>query len=189
MRAVLVVVLAVMLPNLASAWTITPAVSLAKAVGDGSDDVRLGISSGGSVLVSATPHWSLGLRAAFTYFPVRGDLPDLTYSGSTEVVEIVPTVRLSSTPSTGSSVTYFGQLGVGVYLIDATLRASSTDPSVPERYEATAEENRAGVSLGAGVVFGEGGTRLEIVPSYQLVFTEGATTQYVLVTLGVAFVR
>jgi len=186
-----VVLLAALLANVpssAGAWSLAPTLALGKAVGQGSEDVRLGVASGVHVVVPVGSGVSLGVRASFTYFPVDGELPELTYTGSTEIVDVVPTLRLATATGGGTTV-WFAQLGAGVYHASAQVHGASTDPTVTESFGAESAETAFGMSLGAGMTLGDGGTRFEIVPSYEFVFTDVESTQYVLVTVGLVFVR
>lgn len=161
-----------------NAAALLPQVGITKAVGEGTDDVRVGFSAGGDVLLAITPRLAAGFHAAFTYFPVDGELPDFIYSGSIEVVEIGPVLRLSTTRASGAD--FFGQVGLGAYLASVTIHGDLLGEPVEGKDETT----DLGLQIGAGVVFGEGRTKFEIAPLFHLVFSEEETTKYFVFRAG-----
>jgi len=114
-------------------------------------------------------------------------------SGSISIIEIVPAVRIFPSATETQSINFFGQAGVGLFLLKAKSEVSGTisDPffgtvTIDEKVDES--ESKVGLSLGAGITVGKvGSTQIEILPLYHIVFTENESTKYFSVNVGVVF--
>jgi hypothetical protein len=171
-------------PASALATTVGLHVGPGKAVGEGSEDVRVGVTGGLELFFPLRPTLGLGWHAGYTYFPLRVEDPDLILTGSTDIIEVVPCMQIMTARPSGPN--YMARGGVGVYSLHTTLKGYS--PSLPSSsYSFKDRETVAGLLLGTGAQFGSGGTRLELMPTLHLAFTEGETTKYVVLVVAVTF--
>ena len=175
------------------------------------DDVywNLGFSVGGNVFYSVSPNFSLGGRIAYNRWAPNQDwfvglhdrdiMYHLNYPPSNQIywnvsgsgrtiIEIVPSIRILAPTAENQSVNFFGQLGLGFFLInqDVTVYGSYMGSSC-EVYDKDSE-NKPGLSIGGGLTIGKkGSTCFEILPLYHIIFTKDETTKYFSVSAGVVF--
>jgi hypothetical protein len=180
---VLVSILAV--PMTVHAVTLGLSIGPVKAVGDGSESVRTGVAPGVSGFVGVTQALALGVRARYTYFPLDFDDTDTIGSGSTDILDVVPYLRYQTARARGANA--FGRVGVGVYRVHSSFKIESSNPAVNDQMNAKGSETKAGFSFGGGVILGHGGTRLEVGPFFDVAFTDGTSTKYVVLAVAVTF--
>jgi hypothetical protein len=149
----------------------------AKAFGEWSDGVRVGVAGGLDVFYPLTPHLRLGLGAGYTYFPLESEDAEFIATGSADILEVMPQVEVRTTRPQGPNA--FGRLGLGYASAHTTLRTPPAGPISGPEVEVSGRENVLGLLIGAGGVFGAGGTRFELAPAFHVAFTEGRAVQWV----------
>ena len=168
-----------------------------KPLGEGSEYWKVGFTIGGNGFYHLTPNILIGARVAYSrWSPDAEELTkdytgygiDFDISGEATVVEIVPTVSILASSSKDQGLNFFGQVGMGYYLLnlDATVRGTYMGFTVEDSVKA--EENKFGLSIGGGVLIGKAGSmRIEILPQYHIIFTEEESTKYFSICVGVLF--
>lgn len=157
----------------------------AKAVGEGSEGVRVGIAGGVELLRPVVPHVALGFGAGYAYFPLESETANFISTGSTDVLEILPCVQVVTSRPKGPNAV--GRFGLGLASIHTTLRTSPAGPIPGPEVEASGRETVFGIAAGAGVVFGSGRTRFELVPTVHVAFTKEVSTKSVVLAATLRF--
>ncbi len=109
-------------------------------------------------------------------------------SGGASIFAIVPSIKVMGPWTETQSVNVFGQLGFGLFMIDfdGTVRGTYLGKTLQERLKETT--TKPGFSISAGIVIGKmGDLRFEIVPSYNIIFTDEENTHFV--TIGLLLER
>lgn len=160
---------------------------ISKAVGEGSEDWKFGISFGGNGFFPVSPNMLIGGRIAYNRWT-----PDVTRweeneswaeweaSGSATIIEIIPSIRLLAPFSETRSTNFFGQAGFGLFLLN--MDAKITGTSEGSKFYATfadQSESKTGISLGGGLSLGKRRSkRFEFLVLYHIIFTEEESTKY-----------
>ena len=124
---------------------------------------------------------------AYNYFSKdTGELedayPDFDFDESMKIFEIVPMLRFAPVASEDSPPRIFIQAGYGLFNFKSTLEVSRNGQSVSDTYS----ESDGGLSLGIGFVFGKNKEyQFELLPCYNIVYSEGESTKYFSVNLGI----
>jgi hypothetical protein len=166
---------------------------ISKALGDGSEYWNLGFVVFGDVFVAASENMLIGGHVAYNRWSPNEDellgsyasIPGLTtdISGSASIIEIVPSIRLT-TSGEGQSVKFFGQGGAGIYILKMEADASASYMGQTFSMSIDHSESKFGINVGAGLIINE---IIEVYPMYNNVFTEGESTTYFSVNVGVLF--
>lgn len=164
-------------------------------VGDGSEYWNTGFAVGGCLLYRVMPGVLLGGRVGYNRWtpneeeltkPYEGLGINWDVSGSATSIEIAPIVRVTQTPGKGRKVSFFGQFGFGIFMIDIDGLVEAWYMGEYVAAEVKVSENKAGLSFGGGLIIGdEAGIRFEVFPKYTVVLTEVESTKYIALNIGV----
>jgi len=166
-------------------------------VGTGSEYWNPGFSIGGNAFYPVAPSLAVGGRIAYNRWtpdeealtaPFAGYGIDWDISGSASIVEFVPAIRIAPPTPPNQSINFFGQFGFGLFQMNFTARVRGTYAGQTVETFSEDSEMKTGFSLGGGITVG-GGKRLgfEILPLYHIILTEGESTKYFSVAVGVVF--
>jgi hypothetical protein len=151
---------------------------ITKLTGEGSEDFNLGFNIGGEFFRQIKENLYVGGRAVYNRIGV--DTDEMTAgtgvdaSAHVSIIELLPTIRFSPPAAEGQSARFFGQAGVGLYMMKVSAEA--------EGLTVSADENKFGVNLGVGVIIND---QFTIFPGYNIIFTEYESTKYFSVSVGV----
>lgn len=161
-------------------------------IGDGSELWNWGFNVGLNGFYRVTPNILCGARISYDrWTPDEDELVGnfgyagirMNVSGSQSVVEIAPAFRFLAPASEKSSVTVFGQIGVGLYLTREKTTIQAAYAGQTETFEDERSENKVGMSFGAGINI----SYFEILPLYTIVATAEEQTRYYSINAGAAF--
>jgi len=165
---------------------------IAGLTGDGSEYWNRGFTAGGNGFFTISSYVMLGVRVSYNRWTPDDDMlvGDLGYagidwevSGSRSAVEIAPSLRFLAPASEASPVTFFAQIGVGLYIMDAETAITASYAGRTETYTGKRSEDRIGVTFGAGIDIGY----IEILPLYTVVATDEESTGYYSISAGAVF--
>ena len=131
-------------------------------------------------------HWLTNVSALTKNYPTNVDWTSI--KGHVNVIEIVPSFRIILSDDYNKS-NLFLQIGGGYFNIQGTYAIAGTFQeiaSIPAFYyndTKTFHFNEPGLNLGLGIKAG----KVEIFPSYSLVFTPDDPTQFLTLNLGYHF--
>ena len=148
---------------------------IAKAIGSGSDDINMGFNIEGSMFQDMAPNVALGGQLGYQRWGVDLSGVDAMYSeidASISYLEILGIVRVSSV---GEQSTLFFQPGVGYFSGTASVSYMGQSDSHTE--------GDVGISLQAGADI----NKFEIMPGFKCVFTDGETTKWINISVGLKF--
>jgi hypothetical protein len=97
----------------------------------------------------------------------------------------MPCVHIVTSRQQGPNA--LARFGLGVASVHTTLRASPAGPIPGPEVQASDRENVLGLQVGAGVVFGSGQRRLELVPTVHVAFTKGVSLKYLVLAATLRF--
>jgi hypothetical protein len=158
---------------------------------------RTGFDFGTDILFWPIDRLGYGLRVGYDrWIPDKtkftddvGPLLNSDVTGSTSIVEIIPSLRLT-TGYMSSGINFFGQVGTGVYLIRAE---SNVTGLVSGTLTTTKIDNgewigRWGFQIGPGISIGPAKfITLDIFPLYNVVFNGDHVFQYFIGNAGISF--
>jgi len=175
---------------------------ISKATGDGSEFWKMGFNINGELFQRVSENVLIGGRLTYNRWnpdeealenEVRNEFPgfsDLIFdiSGSLSIIEVIPTLRLVSSVDREQQVQLFVQMGAGYYNLRSAgqVTVSYMGKSVTQSMDAS--ESDFGFDFGAGIIVGGAGhTRVSVYPMYSIVLTEGESTKYFVINLGITF--
>ncbi len=163
--------------------------AVSKEVGPEHENFNWGFSVGGNFFFYVDDNILLGLRATYSRFTPDesefvesvGDLFEGNVSGDAFVVEIIPSLRLT-TRYPMSSINLFAQVGAGAYILnnEVTVTGETDEGSVIEEVFGEGTQGRFGFNVGAGITLGNPEfITIDLYPMFNLVFLgEGDTFRY-----------
>jgi hypothetical protein len=152
-----------------------------------------GYCLGGSVFYTVHPNIAIGARGRYHSWQADGRPYDFTCAeGSASALEIVPTLRLMTSPSALEPAVIFLQIGAGYASIKSDAEKWSI-PDLPEdpvgpREPVIDPESNTVLSFGAGISIDTGiGFDLEFLPVFEYIFTDADALMHVSANLGLSF--
>ena len=118
-----------------------------------------------------------------------GPLLNSDVTGSTSIVEILPSLRLT-TGYKSSGLNFFGQVGTGVYLIQAESNVTGLVSGALTTIKIDNGEwiGRWGFQIGPGISLGSAQSlTFDIFPLYNVVFNGNHVFQYIIANAGLSF--
>jgi hypothetical protein len=155
-------------------------VNFGQPTGDFGDGFNAGFGIGGDVFYSlpALPNLGLGGRLAWNRFGADDGIAGVD-GGNMSVIEVLPSVRYSFTPSE-AQFGFFGQAGVGLYHWSSTIETAFGDMEN--------DGNDFGFAFGAGATGKFSDTMsFMLMPMYHIISTEDTNTTYFSLSFGVMF--
>ncbi len=146
-----------------------------KAVGDGSDGINLGYHAGALVQWNG-PSLPVGIRGDVVYHRFSIKDVDATSSITAGTVNLVYSFPMGE----GSQITPYVIGGVGYY--HASFSCSSCGTG-----DTSSSDNKFGVNGGAGVTIPLSGFSTFIEARYHNVFTDGGSTKFIPISVGIMF--
>ena len=147
-----------------------------KAVGDGSDGINLGYHAGALVQWNG-PDLPIGIRADVVYH--RFTFKDVDNANESITAGTVNGVY-SFPMGPGAQITPYVIAGVGYY--HASFSCSNCGTG-----ETSSSDNKFGINGGAGVTIPLSGFSTFIEARYHNVFTEGSSTKFIPISVGIMF--
>lgn len=170
---------------------------------DGSELYNMGFNGCGEAFLKFSKNIQFGGRIVYNRIGVNEDelkdqvlfdLPEfsgfnLDYSGSyASIIELLPTIRLTTSSNDNQKTQFFGQLGAGLYMIKLKVKASVSDRAYSESAQESKSDNKFGINFGAGIIVGASGNiRFALYPMYNIYFVEGKSTKYFAVNVAILF--
>ncbi len=158
-------------------------------LGDADDFYNVGFVVGVNGFYPYSDNIHFGGRVAYNRWGVEDEGWGENTEGYGSMMEFVPQVRYLFSPSETADKSFFLQGGLGFYRY-----AYDFEWTGPDLHGGTAEysndgsEIELGLCLGGGVAVElAGGSELEFKPMINIVFTEGESTKYFTLTVGMAF--
>lgn len=160
--------------------------AIAKEVGPEHENFNWGFSVGGDFFFYVDDNILLGIRSTYSRFTPDesefiesvSDLIEGNVSGDAFVVEIIPSLRLT-TRYPVSMINLFAQIGAGVYILnnEIIVTGENDEGSVIQQVFGEGTIGRFGFNVGAGVVFGnQEFITIDLYPMFNLVFLGGGDT-------------
>jgi hypothetical protein len=172
---------------------------VANLAGSNLSEFNWGFGVGGHLLFYIDDNILLGIRGAYNrWTPDKGDFSssvgDIFSSdvkGSAWVVEIIPTLRLT-TNYPMSFVNFFAQAGAGVYILSNRVTVTGTsvvDEAPVEEVFGKGTRGRFGLQAGGGFSFGNPRVvSVDAFSLYNLIFAgNSSAVQYFTINLGLSF--
>ena len=179
------------------------ATGISKPTSAGSEYWNIGFNGNGSFFFSLSDYVRIGGRIAYNRWglneeEVLSELESMSssddingaFSGSIDIIEISPLIRILATKKNNRNLHFFGQIGVGYYMLDNNVEYnySLDNASVNSKIVLEMDDNKYGLNFGIGTIIDrQPNMSFEISPNYQIVFTEDELTQYFIINLGVIF--
>ena len=160
-----------------------------KAYGEGSEDMNLGYNGSFSTFFGASENIYLGCKIGYNYIGFKTDkiknlYPGLDISAYMSILEIIPSVRIMPFNNNFKLPNIFVQAGYGYYDMMAHVKASYHGQSDSN----SDSEEKAGINLSCGIIGGDNDmVKMEIAPSYNIVFTKDEHLKYFTVNLCLVF--
>jgi hypothetical protein len=157
---------------------------LSMPTGNLSDFYSLGFVIGATGFYPYSDRIHYGFRFAFNKWGIDdGGWRGTDIDGSVSMMEFVPQVRYIFPTAETSKMGFFAQGGIGFYryAYDVDITYDSDTHTVD------GSDFDLGLCLGGGVTLDQGGRTWLITPMYHIVFTEGDSSNYLTLTLGMAF--
>lgn len=168
-------------------------------VGSNTSEFNWGFGVGGHLLFYIDDNILLGVRGAYNrWTPNEGDFTSSVgdifsedVKGSAWVVEMIPTLRLT-TNYPMSFVNLFAQAGAGIYILNNKITVTGTsvvDEAPVEEVFGQGTRGRFGLQAGGGFSFGNQQViSIDAFSLYNLVFAgNGTALQYFTINLGLSF--
>lgn len=109
-------------------------------------------------------------------------------SGSSQIIELVPSVRLLFNPEDRDKTMFFGQMGFGYYLANAEIKLQVSDGVVTFQEKVGPTDNEIGINFGGGFQFGQSNSmQFEILGLYHMIFMDNETVKFLTVSAGIVF--
>lgn len=213
-RTVIIFTMIVLLCGMAYAQKLLIGISpgLSLNLGGGFDYWKSGFGGSAHFLYHLSPQIAVGARFGYSSVTPNGE-PFVGYTsaghtftsidraeGSGSVFEMMGSFRFYPTISSDRTVCFFGQAGVGYYI----MKVNYDEIAGPGRFDTwmgsgtcyltisgniERERKSLGLNLGGGLsVRAAEMLRLEMLPLIHILFTEGGTTLYLGFGLGISFV-
>ena len=172
---------------------------ISKATSSGSEYWNMGFTAGGELFQETAKDISIGFRVAYNRWSPNEDKLkseivgnsglNLAVSGSTSIIELIPSIRIfSSYYNNDQQSGFFVQAGAGLYIIklDADVTASYNGNYAVASIDES--DSRFGISMGAGIVL-DCATEFKIMinPMYNIIFNEQESINYFTLNLGLIF--
>lgn len=174
--------------------------AVSKEVGPEHENFNWGFSVGGDFFFYVDDNILLGLRSTYTRFTPDetefvesvGGLFDGNVSGNAFVVEIIPSLRLT-TRYPMSIINLFAQIGAGVFILNNEVTVTGDtngdgdgDGSVIQEVFGEGTQGRFGFNVGLGITFGNPEfITVDLYPMFNLVFLgEGDSFRYFTINLA-----
>ncbi|HEX3019486.1 MAG TPA: hypothetical protein VHP36_04260 [Chitinispirillaceae bacterium] len=168
--------------------------AVSKEVGPSHENFNWGFSVGGNVFFFLGDNLLLGVRSTYTRFTPDeseftqsvSDLFNGNVSGNAFIVEILPTLRLT-TRYPMSGVNLFGQVGAGIYILNTEITVSGDDGggSTVEQIFGEGTIGRFGFNVGAGITFGNPEfISVDLYPIFNMIFLGDDTFRYFSINLA-----
>lgn len=172
--------------------------AVSKEVGPEHERFNWGFSVGGDFFFYVDDNILLGLRSTYSRFTPDesefvesvGDLFEGNVSGDAFVVEIIPSLRLTTRYSM-SNINLFAQIGAGVFILnnDVTVTGESDEDgetSVVQEVFGEGTQGRFGFNVGLGITFGNPEfITVDLYPMFNLVFLgDGDSFRYFTINLA-----
>ena len=146
-----------------------------KAIGDGSDGINLGYHAGALVQWNG-PDLPIGIRGDVVYH--RFTFKDVSNANESITAGTVNAVY-SFPMGPGSQITPYVIAGVGYYHASFSCDSCGTDGNT--------SDNKFGINGGAGVTIPLSGFSTLIEARYHNVFTDGSSTKFIPISVGIMF--
>lgn len=146
-----------------------------KVVGDGSDGINLGYHVGALVQYNG-PTLPVGIRADVVYHRFSIKDVDANESITAGTVNLVYNFAMGA----GAQITPYLIGGVGYYHASFSCGSSTCG-------DGSSSDNKFGVNGGAGVMFPLSGFSTFIEARYHNVFTDGSSTKFIPISVGIMF--
>ena len=184
---------------------IIPNAGISKPLGDGSEYWKLGYNVGINIFSKSSSNISFGGRIAYNRIPPNGDelikfgsdIPVGPYSdsydyklestsGAMSIIEIIPSILISTSKDPDSQTTFDIIAGLGLYSMSSNVKVKGTYEStyVQSTLEIEPESestSKFGLQLGFLLTVSKVFT---IQPHYNIIFTEEESTKYFTVNIG-----
>lgn len=155
--------------------------AISKEIGPNIENFNWGFSAGGNIFFFLSKNALIGVQASYSRFTPDesqftesiDDLFSGKVSGDAYIIEIVPSLRLTTAYSL-SNINFFGQAGVGLYVINTlvTINGTRDDSQVQEIFGEEAS-GHLGFNIGGGFTLGKPDViTLDIYPVFNLVFLD-----------------
>ena len=156
-----------------------------------------GFDFGTNILLWPIDRLGIGLRVGYDRWTPNkakftddvGTLLNTDVTGSTSIIEIIPSARLA-TAYKSSAINFFGQVGMGLYAIQAQSNVTGLLGGEPSTVKIDNGEwvGRWGFQIGPGVSFGSAQfLTIDIFPLYNVVFNGNVVFQYFIGNIGISF--
>ena len=168
-------------------------------IGSNYDDWETGYSLGASGFIWVAERFAIGGRFGYSkwtpnessFSEAVEDLLNIDVSGSTTILEILPSVRIR-TAYEDSPLNFFGQAGLGLYMIktETSIKGELVGVPVETVFDDGDWIGRFGASLGAGISIGSARSfTIDIFPLYNLVNagSDESAFQYFTANVGLSF--
>ena len=176
---------------------------ISKAAGDDSKYWNIGFNFGGELFQKVSENILIGGRVAYNRWgPNEDELKklysgsgfpgmsghSLDVSGSSSIIELLPSIRLVSSTNQDQKTQFFGQIGAGYYILKIESEASTSYNGNSAWASFNSPESTFGINFGAGIIIASSGnTKYSIYPMYNIIFTEEESTKYFTINLGILF--
>lgn len=189
MKTLLIAVLVFNVSTLSAQFTGGIGGGYTKFVGEDSETVKSGIALDGAIFYKLRPNYHFGSRIAYHRWAPNKDvigagLPNISSAGNLSSVEIVPTIRI--TTSRPKLTNFFAQWGGGYFRIKVDTRFVTVLDGIT--YTLTIDETREnfGLTFGGGLMLVQPKTRTLFYPQLTLIFEENVT-KYFSLNVGIHF--
>lgn len=164
-------------------WIVDAGLSM--PVGDKSDFYNSGFVIGFNMFYPWSERFHYGGRIAFNKWGVDdGGWTGNDIDGSSLIIEFVPMARYLFPNDDASTTTFFAQAGLGFYRF-------SWDVDVTDAADITHNHDGSDVNLGlcfgGGMILEKGNREWIVQPMLNQVFTDGDSSTYLSITIGMAF--